>query len=511
MVVYLIFAIMFGASTTHAVPPPDGSSLKNMVLERIERVDGNFAVAFRDLSDPSNHLFINERETFHAASTMKTPVMIEVFKQAAEGNFSLSDSILVKNEFTSIVDGSTFQMNIDRDGGEGLYEYIGKRVTVRDLVGDMITVSGNLATNILIDLVDARNVMRTMQEIGATDIRVLRGVEDMKAYDRGLNNTTTAYDLLLIYEAIAHRTVLPEEACDEMIAILSDQKFRNKIPAGLPDTVVVAHKTGSITGVQHDAGIVMLPDGRAYTLVVLSKNLAGAEEGIGAIADISRLVYEWMQSVPPVIPKNEYGLEVIDDVALYVETVRGDSTKRLVDVAEFIPSIPIDMKYATTGNFTGKQLYDYPKAFLRYPAAKALRSAQREFNGMGLGLKIWDAYRPYAVTELMWEQVRDARYAANPRNGSRHNRGCAVDVTLIRLDTGDELQMPTGYDDFSERAHLDFDDLADEVLENRDLLISVMVRHGFDPLPSEWWHFDYRDWRNYELMDISFDDLQSVD
>lgn len=211
------------------------------------------------------------------------------------------------------------------------------------------------------------------------------------------------------------------------------------------------------------------------------------------------------------IPKNEYGLEVIDNVALYLETVERDSTKRLVDLEEFIPSIVMDIKYATTDNFTDRQLYPYSKAYLRFPAAEALRNVQEELEPIGLGLKVWDAYRPYAATKLMWEYVQDSHYVANPRSGSRHNRGCAVDVTLINLETGKELPMPTAYDDFSERAHLDYDDFKDEILNNRAFLLDIMQRNGFDPLPSEWWHFDYRDWRDYELMDIAFDELETVD
>lgn len=211
------------------------------------------------------------------------------------------------------------------------------------------------------------------------------------------------------------------------------------------------------------------------------------------------------------IPKNEYGLAVIDNIALYLETVEQDSVNRLIDLEKFIPSIVFDVKYATTDNFTGKQLYPYPKAYLRYPAAVALRNVQKELNQAGLGLKVWDAYRPYTITVLMWDYVQDPRYVADPRNGSRHNRGCAVDVTLIDLETGKELPMPTEYDDFTEKAHLDFDDLPDDILANRALLIEVMQQHGFDPLPSEWWHFDYTDWRSFDLMDVSFDDLKTVD
>ncbi|MBN1637452.1 MAG: serine hydrolase, partial [Ignavibacteriales bacterium] len=225
------------------------NELRNKIISLIDTVEGDFAVAFRDLSNYENEVLINEKEMFHAASTMKTPVMIEVFKQANEGKFNLNDSILVKNEFKSIVDSSTFSMDIDRDSGEKFYECIGQKREIIQLVEDMITVSGNLTTNILIEIIDAKNVNETMRSIGAKDIKVLRGVEDMKAYELGLNNETTAYDLMLIFQAIAEGKIVSEKACEQMLEVLMRQKFRSKIPALLPEEVKVANKTGSISGV----------------------------------------------------------------------------------------------------------------------------------------------------------------------------------------------------------------------------------------------------------------------
>jgi beta-lactamase class A len=275
--------------------PQSIEQLKKSILNRIEPADGNFGIAFKDLVSGET-LFINEKENFHAASTMKTPVMIEVYKQAEQGKFSLQDSIEVKNEFKSMVDGSVFYMDISDDSGEKLYNFIGKKVTIYQLIYDMITVSSNLATNILIDIVDAKNVMKTMAEIGAEDIQVLRGVEDLKAFDKGFNNTTTAFDLMLILESIAEGKIVSEGACNEMIEILSDQKFRSKIPALLPPEVKVANKSGNITGVEHDSGIVYLPDGKKYILILLAKNLADDSEGIKAEAEISKLVYDFVNS-----------------------------------------------------------------------------------------------------------------------------------------------------------------------------------------------------------------------
>jgi beta-lactamase class A len=265
-------------------------NLKSVIKAKLETVEGEFAVAFKDLQTGKT-LFINEKENFHAASTMKTPVMIEVFRQAKAGKFKVTDSILVKNEFKSIVDGSPYSMDISDDSGDGMYKMIGKKMTIYDLTYQMITVSSNLATNILIDLVDAKNANDSMRKLGANDIKVLRGVEDQKAFDKGLSNTTTAYDLTLIFEKIAQNKVVDKQSCEEMRKILFNQKFNEIIPEKLPKTVKVAHKTGSITGVQHDSGIIYLPDGRRYVLVLLSKKLKNVDAGVKMLAEVSEMFY----------------------------------------------------------------------------------------------------------------------------------------------------------------------------------------------------------------------------
>jgi beta-lactamase class A len=159
----------------------------------------------------------------------------------------------------------------------------------------MITVSSNLATNILIDLVDAKNANAFMRVLGAKDIQVLRGVEDTKAFRQGLNNAVTAYDLMLIFEKLAQRKVVSKKASDEMIKVLLDQKFKDLIPLNLPKDVKVAHKTGWITGVHHDSGIVYLPNGKKYVLVILSKQLKNEAEGKKAIAEVSEFIYEYVK------------------------------------------------------------------------------------------------------------------------------------------------------------------------------------------------------------------------
>ena len=263
------------------------------VRQVLDSVPGTFAVAFKPL-DGKTGLMINEKLMFHAASTMKTPVMIEVFRQAREGRFSLDDSLDVQNEFMSIVDGSPYKLDLGDDSDDSMYKRISGKASVRELIHQMITVSSNFATNILIQLVGAGNVTTTMRKLGAPDIAVLRGVEDGKAFEKGLNNRTNAHDLAAIFEAIANGKAVDRSASSEMTDVLLAQKFKDIIPALLPPAVRVAHKTGSITGVEHDSGIVFLPDGRRYILVLLSKDLKDAAQGKQALAHVSKRIYEYM-------------------------------------------------------------------------------------------------------------------------------------------------------------------------------------------------------------------------
>jgi D-alanyl-D-alanine dipeptidase len=205
------------------------------------------------------------------------------------------------------------------------------------------------------------------------------------------------------------------------------------------------------------------------------------------------------------VAPNRYGLRVVPDAATYERLARTDPDKRLVDLESL--GIPLDVRYATADNFMKKPLYPVAKAYLRAPAARALAEVQRELAPRGLGIKVFDAYRPYRVTEAMWEPIKNPDFVADPAKGSRHNRGAAVDLTLIDLRTGAEVPMPTGYDDFTERAAHAFNDLPAEALANRALLRDVMVKHGFDPLPSEWWHYDFRGWEGFELMDVGLEEL----
>ena len=269
------------------------AQLKQAITDTLSKQEGRFAVAFKNLAT-GEEILINEHETFHAASTMKTPVLIEVYKQAAEGKFALTDSVLIKNKFKSIVDSSTYSLNPADDSEQKLYTLTGTKRTLYQLVYDMIIMSSNLATNLLIEYVDAKKVTQTMRQLGAKDIQVLRGVEDSKAFEKKLNNTTTAYDLMVIFEKIATGKAVDSTASKEMIKILLDQHFNEMIPAGLPKEVKVAHKTGNITGVLHDSGIVILPDGHQYVLVLLSAGIKDEKAVKAAMAQVSYMIYQYM-------------------------------------------------------------------------------------------------------------------------------------------------------------------------------------------------------------------------
>jgi len=182
----------------------------------------------------------------------------------------------------------------------------------------------------------------------------------------------------------------------------------------------------------------------------------------------------------------------------------------LVEIPQINPNIKLDIRYATTNNFTGKVVYPSSRCYLRRAVAEKLDKVQRELEELGLGLKIFDGYRPLSVQRKFWEICPDPRYVADPAKGSKHNRGSAVDVTLIDRATGKELVMPSEFDDFTEKAHRDYAKMAPEGARYCKLLELIMVKHGFIPLPTEWWHFDDINWENYDLLDKDFDQLENI-
>ena len=208
---------------------------------------------------------------------------------------------------------------------------------------------------------------------------------------------------------------------------------------------------------------------------------------------------------------NKNGLWVIGSAEVLEKTIQKDSRKLMLDLEKEIPTVVLDLRYAGINNFMHSALYPPIKTtYLRKNAALALAAIQQELNMLNLGLKIWDAYRPYSVTERMWEPVKDERYAADPKFGSGHNRGIAVDLTLIELSTKKELDMGTGFDNFSDTAHHDFKNLSAHVILNRLMLRSIMEKHGFKALETEWWHYYLPDAKSYELLDIPFRTLSTM-
>ena len=269
------------------------ADLKNQIQQKLAIDSTSFGVAFKNLATGET-ILINEKIPFHAASTMKTPVLIELYRQAEAGLFSLNDSLTIKNAFSSIVDNSIYSLDSTDDSEFELYKNLGKKITIADLAYKMIILSSNLATNMLIEKVTADSVMKTMKAMGAKDIKVLRGVEDNKAFKKGLNNVTTAFDGMLIFEQLANEKIVSPAASQQMTRILLDQKFNEIIPALLPKNVKVAHKTGSITGIQHDGGIIFLPDGRKYILILLSRFKGDEKRVIQPMATVSKMLYDYM-------------------------------------------------------------------------------------------------------------------------------------------------------------------------------------------------------------------------
>jgi beta-lactamase class A len=263
--------------------------LENQLRRVIEASGAEVAVAYRTL-DGQSELFIDGDKPFHAASTMKVPVMIELFRQARSGQLSLDDTLTIRNEFRSIVDGSPYKLSEGDDSDSQVYAALGKSMTLKQLCELMIAVSSNFAANLLIEKLGVENIRRTVSALGADGMQVLRGVEDQKAFDKGMNNTTTARGLLVLLDRIAHAQAVDPARDAEMIEILKRQKFNDAIPAGLPPGTAVAHKTGDITRIHHDAAIVFGP--RPYVLVLLVRGIDDQKKSAALMAEMSRVVYE---------------------------------------------------------------------------------------------------------------------------------------------------------------------------------------------------------------------------
>jgi beta-lactamase class A len=262
------------------------------VQARIAGSGADVGVYFKALEGNAGWSSLADR-VFHAASTMKIPVMIELFHQAKQEKLKLDDTLAIKNEFHSIVDGSVYKLSPEDDSELQLYKAEGQTRTLRKLCELMITESSNLAANLLIEKLGVENIRATVRALSAEGMNLLRGVEDGKAYEKGLNNTTTARGLGILLQSIYQGTAVNSESSQQMIAILQQQKFNEGIPAGLPQGIAVAHKTGEITKIHHDAAIVFAK--RPYVLVILVRGLADKKDSAALMADISRDLYEAMQ------------------------------------------------------------------------------------------------------------------------------------------------------------------------------------------------------------------------
>ena len=203
----------------------------------------------------------------------------------------------------------------------------------------------------------------------------------------------------------------------------------------------------------------------------------------------------------------KYGLTPVT-LEKYKTSVVTNPDNELINLEKFIPGIKLDIRYATANNFTKEIIYNLSRAYARKPVADALKKAQADFKALGYGVKIFDAYRPYAATVKFYEVYRDTTYVASPYRGSRHNRGCAIDMTIYDLKTGENLPMPTEYDSFRKEAWPSTPVSDPTIRKNRELIISVMKKHGFKVNGSEWWHFDFIGWQKFDVMDISFEALE---
>lgn len=281
-----------------ALAAQDAVALRDRVLERIAAVPGaTVGVAFRQVNGDAR-FYVDEDTVFHAASTMKIAVLIEYFRALDSGRLRPGQDVLLVNHFPSIVDGSRYALDPGADSDSLVYARVGQRVPIQWLAERMIVRSSNLATNVLIELLGARAVDSTARSLGATRTKVLRGVEDSRAYERGLNNVTTARDLAELLLAIAEERAAQPASCRRMVEILARQEFNDEIPAGLPPGTRVAHKTGWITGVVHDAAIVYPSRAQPYVLVVLTRGIERRETAQALIAEISRLVWAEFGSRP---------------------------------------------------------------------------------------------------------------------------------------------------------------------------------------------------------------------
>ena len=285
-------ALLMGLIVLSGCTSPNNSmqTLQNDIELIVAQYDS--ATVSVSLLDSENNLafHLDGDRLYHAASTMKIPVIIELFRQAELGRFSIDEEIILKNEFKSIVDGSPFSILDDSD--DAIYEQLGQPMSLRQLSYQMITVSSNLATNLLIDFLSADSVQATSERLGTTHMKTIRGVEDLKAFDLGLSNQATSSDLAVLLERLRTGTAVSPAADSVMLSFLHDQFFNAMIPSGLPKGLKVAHKTGSITKIHHDAAVVYPLNAEPYVLVIMVKGITDSKISSELGSSITRLIHE---------------------------------------------------------------------------------------------------------------------------------------------------------------------------------------------------------------------------
>jgi beta-lactamase class A len=287
-----LFVVSLAGGATALAQGSKLAAAEAAIQQRISASGADVAVYFETL-DGKSEWSVRPDDVFHAASTMKIPVMIEMFHQVQQGKLALDDKIVVNNEFRSIVDGSPYKLSAADDSEADLYRSEGQSRTLRDLCEMMITVSSNFATNLLIEKLGVQNIRATVHALDADGVVVLRGVEDGKAFEKGLNNTVTARGLAALLGVIAQGKAVDSVSSQEMLAILERQKFNEGIPAGLPPGIPVAHKTGEITKIHHDAAIVFAK--RPYVLVILVRGVADIKQSASLMAQVSGELYRASQ------------------------------------------------------------------------------------------------------------------------------------------------------------------------------------------------------------------------
>jgi beta-lactamase class A len=286
-------------SSVEKMPPPspqresvassEVSLFRSVLKIRQEHELENLGISFYD-AETTIQWSYNADTYFHAASTMKLAVLLGVFRQIDRGELQLDAPVHIRNRFTSIVNQEPFMLDLGRDADPDVYGHLGRTLTVRELAYWMITKSSNLATNLLVDVVGIQTIQQALDELEIDGVRVLRGVEDQAAFQAGLNNEVTANGLLKLLRLIADGKAYSQKACDEMLNIMLEQQYRSGIPAGLPKAARVAHKTGNISTVHHDAGIVYLEGRKPYVLVILTQFTAETGRGT-AVAEVSRDIF----------------------------------------------------------------------------------------------------------------------------------------------------------------------------------------------------------------------------